>query len=246
MNNYKQREEDVIDLQELAVVLFGKLWMIILSGVILGIIAIAGTKLFITPQYQSTTKMYVLAKQNTDVLTSSDLQAGALLTKDYAEMIKSRTVAESTIDALGLTMSPEVLIGKISVKTSTDTRVLAISVTAPDPVVARDIADTVRDMAAEHIKSVMNIEAVNVVDKANTPDSPISPSVKKNGLMGGMLGCVLAAAVIVFFYMMNDTIKTEEDVEKYLGISTLGVVPIMKGEAVNGRKMKKSKRGKKS
>lgn len=71
----------------------------------------------------------------------------------------------------------------------------------------------------------MDIKAVNVVETANIPDEPSSPSVPKNGVIGGLLGILLAAAVVIIVYLTNDTVKTPEDVEKYLGLSVLGTIP---------------------
>ncbi len=250
MNTYQQREDEEIeiDLREIFAVLISKLWLIIMIGVIFALVAIIGTKLFITPQYQSVTKMYVLSRQNNDTLTSSDLQLSAQLTVDYEEVIHSRTVAESVIAALNLDMTPEELVKKIAVSAADSSRVLSITVTDPDPYVARDIADTVRDTSADQIKSVMNIEAVNVVDMANIPNEPSSPSIKKNGAVAGLLGCFLAIAIILIMHITNDTIKTSEDVEKYLGISTLGIIPLDKSSADSSKpqKEKSSKRSKKS
>lgn len=167
--NQMNNDEIEIDLREIFSVLLSHLGIIILSGLVLGLVAIVGTKVFITPQYQSVTKMYVLAKQNNDTLTSADMQTSTLLTKDYAEMIQSRTVTEAVIAQLGLDMTHEQLVKKISVSNTTDTRIITISVLDKDPYMARDIANAVRDTAAEHIKNVMNSEAVNVVDEANIP-----------------------------------------------------------------------------
>lgn len=249
MNTYQQREDEEIeiDLREVFAVIISKLWLIIMIGVIFALAAIIGTKLFITPQYKSVTKMYVLSRQDNDTLTSSDLQMSAQLTVDYEEVIQSRTVAESVIAALNLDMTPEELIKKIAVSSADSSRVLSITVTDPDPYVARDIADTVRDTSADQIKTVMNIEAVNVVDMANIPDSPSSPSIKKNGAVAGLFGCFLAIAVILILHITNDTIKTAEDVERYLGISTLGTIPLDKNSVDSKpQKEKKSKRSKKS
>lgn len=77
----------------------------------------------------------------------------------------------------------------------------------------------------KHIQQVMDIKAVNVVETANIPDEPSSPSVPKNGVIGGLLGILLAAAVVLIVYLTNDTVKTPEDVEKYLGLSVLGTIP---------------------
>ena len=240
METNQQRDDEIeIDLVEVFRLLVSKLGIIILSGMIFAFLAIIGTKLFITPKYQSITKMYVLAQQNSDTVTNSDLQTSTLLTKDYAELITSRTVAESVIANLRLDLKYDELIDKIEVGTTSDTRIITIKVIDEDPYVARDIANAVRDTAAEHIKSVMNIEAVNVVDAANIPDQKCSPSVSKNGLLAGMLGCFLAVVIILIQYLSNDTIKVSEDVEHYLGLSTLGVIPM---EKTDGKKMKKAKK----
>lgn len=245
METNQQRDDEIeIDLVEVFRLLVSKLGIIILSGMIFAFLAIIGTKLFITPKYQSITKMYVLAQQNSDTVTNSDLQTSTLLTKDYAELITSRTVAESVIANLRLDLKYDELIDKIEVGTTSDTRIITIKVTDEDPYAARDIANAVRDTAAEHIKSVMNIEAVNVVDAANIPDQKCSPSVSKNGLIAGMLGCVLAVVIILIQYLSNDTIKVSEDVEHYLGLSTLGVIPMEKTDGKKKKKAKKSVRRK--
>lgn len=238
--NQLNNDEIEIDLWELFSVLMRHLGIIILSGLVLGMIAIAGTKLLITPQYQSVTKMYVLAKQNSDTLTTSDMQTSTLLTKDYAEMIKSRTVTEAVIAQLGLNLTHEQMVDKISVSNTTDTRIITISVLDADPYLARDIANAVRNTAAEHIKNVMNSEAVNIVDEANIPDGKYSPSTMKNGLIGGVLGCMIAVAIVLIRHLMNDTIQTAEDVEKYLQLSTLGTIPLQQNDKKNKKKRVKN------
>ena len=231
MEQNRQRDDEMeIDLREIFSLLISKIGIIILSGIILALVAIVGTKLFITPQYQSITKMYVLSKQDNNTVTNSDLQTSTLLTKDYAELIKSRTVTEAVIAKLGLDLTHEQLLGKLEVETTTDTRIVTIKVLDEDPYMARDIANAVRDTAAEHIQNVMNSEAVNVVDEANIPDQKYSPSTMKNGFIAGVLGCFLAVAIILLQHISNDTIKSSEDVEKYLGLSTLGTIPLNKDD----------------
>ncbi len=244
METTMQNEEIEIDLWELISVLISKIWLIILSGVILALAVLIGTKLFITPQYESVTQIYVLSKQNNDVLTSSDLQASALLTQDYQKIIQSRTVAESVVAKLDLEIAPEELIKKISVSVEDSSRVVSITVTDSDPYRACEMANCVRDMAAEHIINVMDYEAVNVVDEASIPKEPSSPHVMKNGFLGGILGCFLAVVLIIILHLTNDTIKTSEDVERYLGISTLGIIPV-NGTDGKQPKAKKARRSRK-
>lgn len=169
-------------------------------------------------------------QQNSETLTNSDLQTSTLLTKDYAELIQSRTVTEAVIANLGLDLAHEELLDKIEIFTTTDTRVVTIKVLDEDPYMARNIANAIRDTAAEHIKNVMNIEAVNVVDEANIPNEKHSPSTMKNALFAGVLGCLLAVGILLLQHINNDTIKTSEDVERYLKLSTLGTIPLNKGD----------------
>ena len=224
-------DEVEIDLGEVFHLLLSKLGVIILSGIVFCLAAVMGTMLLITPKYESTTKIVVL--------TNQDIQTSTSLTKDYAELIKSRTVTEGVIAQLKLDMTHEELLKKLSVDTPTDTRVVSITVTDTDPYTAAEIANAVRDIASKHIQQVMDIKAVNVVETANIPDEPSSPSVPKNGVIGGLLGILLAAAVVLIVYLTNDTVKTPEDVEKYLGLSVLGTIPY---SSKMGKKSKKKKK----
>ena len=233
-------DEIEVDLGEIFSLLLSRIWLIILSGILFAAVAVIGTMLFITPQYRSTTKMYVLTKQDSSTLTNADMQISTLLTKDYAELIKSRTVIEGVIARRKLDMTYEQLLNKVSVDTTTDTRIISINVMDPDPYTAAQIADAVRDLAADHIQSVMDTQAVNVVDYANIPSRKASPSLSRNGMIGGMLGVLLAVIVIIIIHLSNDTIVSEEDVERYLGLSVLGSIPLL----ATDKKMKTKKKRK--
>ena len=244
--NLQNNDEIEIDVLELFHVLLDKIWVIILAGAVAALAVVAATILFITPQYQSTTKMYVLSKQDSNTLTSQDMQTSLSLTKDYAELIKSRTVTEGVITQLNLDMTHEQLLSKMTVDSATDTRILSISVRDADPYVACEIANAIRDVAANHIKNVMDIDAVYVVESANLPEYKNSPSIKKYGLVCGVAGVAIAIAIILITYLSNDTIKTQEDVERYLGLSTLGTIPMSEADRKNKnkKKHKKQKRSK--
>ena len=235
-------DEIEIDLGEVFHLVISKLGVIILSGILLGVLSIIGTMLFITPKYESTTKIMVLNKQDNNTLTSADMQTSTQLTKDYAELIQSRTVLEGVIAQLNLDMTYKEMLNKVSVETSSDSRIVSISVTDEDPYTASEIANAVRDMAAEHIQSVMDIEAVNVVDTANIPNEKASPSLAKTGVIGGLLGVIIAMAAVIIIYLTNDTIKVEEDVERYLGLSVLGSIPFSEKESRSKKKKSRKRR----
>ena len=239
------QDEIEIDLLELLRVLWSKIGYVILAALALGLLMVLVSKVFMKPQYESTTKMYVLSKQDSSsTVTSGDLQASSLLTKDYAELIQSRQVVETVIAQLNLDLTYEEFLNKITVTTQNDTRILSITVKDEDPYVASQMADAIRVAASDHIQNVMNTEAVNVVDEANIPDEPVSPSIKKNGLIGAIAGAFIAIVIIIIVYLTNDTIQTSEDVERYLGVSTLGIIPLAEGQK-KSKKKNKNGRGRK-
>ena len=243
METTQQNNDEIeIDLLELLHVLWSKALVIFLTAAAAGLAVMLVTQLFLTPRYQSTTKMYILTKQNSDTLTSSDLQASEQLTQDCAQMIRSRQVAEAVISNLNLDMKASELLEKISVETSTDTRIITIDAEDSDPYLACSIANSVRDLAAQEIQNVMNIEAANVFETANIPETPVGPSTVRNTLIGAALGFVAAVAVILISYLMNDTIRTADDVERYLHLSMLGIIPLAETETGNTRKMKAKRR----
>ena len=237
--NLQNEEEIEIDLGELLRYLAGKAGYIILTALAFAVLALAVTTFCMTPRYTSTTKMYVLNRQTNEGVTSSDLQSSTYLTKDYMEMIRSRTVIEAVIADLNLNSTYEDVLGQIDVSAASDTRVIAISVTDKDPYEARDIANAVRNAAAAHIQSVMNTEAVTVVDEANIPTKKSSPSTIKNVAIAGGVGLFLALVVCVVLYLMNDKVTTAEDVERYLGLSVLASMPLEEEEVRRKKARKK-------
>ncbi len=240
MQNTNTEDVIEIDLQELVMLLVHRLWLIILCGIVTGALGFAISKFAITPMYESTTKVYILNKQENNTLTYSDVQLGTQLTADYAQLIKGRDVLEQIITTCGLTENYGSFAERVTVETLTNTRIIAITVEDEDPVMAQFIANEIRKVAAEHIKNVMDIQAVNVAEEANLPEAPSSPSIMKWTVIGALLGVFLCAIIVVIKFLMDDTIKTSEDIEKYLGLSTLAIIPII------GQEDKRKYRGKKA
>lgn len=236
-NNSFEQDEITIDIGELLAALWAKAHIILLAGIVCALAAFLGTKLFITPQYDSVTKIYVISKQNENSVTSSDLQTGTLLTKDYMEMVKSRPVLEEVISVLNLDMTVGTLANSITVETPQETRMIKITVRNADPKMAKNIADAVRESASVQIQEVMNIDAVNTVEDANLPTEKAAPSTMKNTMLGGILGLLVAVGVIVLIFILDDTIKTPEDVERYLELNVLASLPIKEGTK-KGKKVK--------
>lgn len=223
-------DEIEIDIGEIISVLMSKLWLILFMGVVGAMVMLIVSKFIIAPIYSSTTEVYVLNKQeqNASTVTYTDLQTGTQLTKDYVELITSRTVLTQVIAELGLKdLSISELEGMVSVTNKDETRIISITVNHTDAYEAQQIANKIREIAAVQICSVMNIEAVNVVDEANIPTAPSSPNVAKNTLLGAIVGVFLAVAFVLIRFFMDDTIKSPDDVERYLGLSVLGSIPVL-------------------
>lgn len=240
----ENKKDDIeIDLKELFKALLSKFVVIVLVGALFGAGAYAYTKLCIKPQYTSTTKVYILNKPETNVLNTSDLAFATYLARDYEVLLISDPVLKEVITTLNLNMTTKGLASRIAVSLLEDTRILKINVTADSAQQAKDIADTLRSVAKEKTKEVMGgIEAVNDVDEATLPTQPSSPSYIKNTALGFIGGAGLVIIIIIILFLMDDTIKTQEDIEKYLGISVLASIPLKKDNDGADKKKKKKKK----
>lgn len=221
------RDEMEIDLLEIFYLLRAKIWYILLSGVILAAAAGFISIYLITPMYKSRTQLYVLARPSsiTD-LSLADLQIGTQLTQDYMILVKSRPVVLKVIENLGLDMTYEQMNNIIDVSNPSNTRILEITATYPDPNIAKQIVDEFAAVATERIATIMDTVKPSIVEEGYAAEKPSSPKIKRNICIGGVVGMALAAIFFIVLHLMDDTIKTAEDVEKYLSISTLGLIPV--------------------
>ena len=241
MNN----RDDVleINLGELFAVLMGRAFLIISAGIFFALAGLFLSKFVIHPEYESTTKIYILNKEENQTVTYSDVQISTQLTQDYAELIKSRRVLEEVIQRLHLTdMEYKDLYDVLKVDTPSDTRIVAITVRNKDPLMAMKIANCIREVASEHITNVMDIDAINIAETANVPTDKASPSVARWTIISGFIGAVVVAFFAILGYLLDDSIKSNDDVERYLGLSTLALIPLTTDEMDKKKKKQKTKK----
>ena len=227
------RDADVmtIDLVEVFQVIRHWLWLIVLVALACGTAAYAFSKFVLPEEFESTTKIYVLDKSGAGGTNSqstySDLQVGMQLTKDYVELIKSRTVLEAVMkdNHLDQTYTYEQFAETVNVQTPADTRIVTITVTNHDPALAQKLADDIRKRSGELIINTMQIDAVNTYEKANYPDRKSAPSCGRWAVVAALIGALAVSAIVIARYLLDDTIKTSDDVEKYLGLSNLALIP---------------------
>lgn len=240
-----QEDEIEIDLKELYYVLKRKIWIIILTGVVGAVGVGLFTAMVMKPIYTSSTMLYIVNKTTT--LTSlTDLQLGTQLTKDYKVLVTSRPVTTQVIADLDLNLTHEQLVSKIKVDNPSDTRILMISVEDSDPYMAKSIADNVAKVSSARMAKIMDSAPPNVVEEGYVPEQRTRPSVSTNTTIGGLFGIFISCAIIIALHILNDTVKTPEDVEKYLGLNTLAAIPLFDGNASiqKNRRKRKSKGGK--
>ncbi|WP_270332082.1 Wzz/FepE/Etk N-terminal domain-containing protein [Streptococcus infantarius] len=214
-----------IDVLYLLRKLWSKKFFIVFVGLLVGTITLLGSVFFIKPKYTSTTRIYVVSRSSDSSLTNQDLQAGSYLVNDYKEVITSNEVLSSVISQENLSLSTSELSNMISVNIPTDTRVISISVEDTDAQEASDIANTIREVAAEKIKSVTKVDDVTTLESATKPSHPSSPNVKKDAAIGALAGVFLAVVGILVAEVLDDRVRRPEDIEETLGMTLLGVVP---------------------
>lgn len=237
--------EEEIDLVWLFYALLQKLWVIIAVAVICACGMAGYTHFRVQPTYTSTSTMLILTKETT--LTSlADLQLGSQLTKDYTVLLTSRSVLEQVIDNLGLNMGYRQLRGMISMDNPEDTRILSVSVTANDPEQAKAIVDELAAVSSVYIGDMMEVNPPKIIEEGETTGTRTGPNVKKNTMIGFMAGALIVCVIIVILEILNDTVQTEEDIERYLSIPALAVIPSRSESAKKDKavKTKGFKRGK--
>ena len=229
---WQQDEDNVVDLVELFDLLWGHAWQLALGMVLGAAVALGATWFLIPPRYEAAASIYIVSASNHAVVDLTDLQIGAQLTADYQELLLSRPLMEDVIQQLGLKELPggqalpvEKLREMIQITNTPDTRILKITVTSLAPRQSADIANQLVEQASVYLPRIMGTEKPRLVEAAIPPESKSSPSYAKNSVLGGLLGAVLWAVVLILGHLMNDTFVTPEDVERYLGIQPLAAIP---------------------
>ncbi len=226
-------EDGIIDLRGLFYQLMDHLKFIVALSLLGAIIMGVATAFFITPKYKTASKIYVLNAGDA-AINLADLQIGAYLTADYQEVFENWIVHERVIQALDLPYSYSELSGMLTVTNPANTRILYIAVSSPDPKEAKAIADTYAKVAQEFIATTMDIKEPNLFEEALLPTAPFYPSKTKNVSIGFLAGLLLSCGFITLRFFTGDKIRTSEDIERYVGLPTLGVFT-MQAHSASGK-----------
>ena len=226
MNN---QEANMIEIDVLSLLrtIWRKKFLILLTAILTTGLAFAYSAFLLTPQYDSTTRLYVVTQSsdNGAVITNQDLQAGSFLVKDYKEIILSQDVLKNVTTTLGITDDIDDIKEKITVNIPVDTRILSITVRDSDPNQAATIANTLREEAARKIIEVTKVSDVTTLEEALPAENPSTPQTKRNLVLGFVAGAFLATALVLVLEVLDGRVKRPQDIEEGLGMTLLGVVP---------------------
>ena len=223
----KEQDKIEIDVLQIVKVLWKRKFVILVAALVAGLVAFAYSSFVIKPQYTSTTRIYVVNRNQADKpgLTNQDLQAGAYLVKDYREIILSQDVLEKVVADQSLTIDAKTLGKKVSVTVPADTRIVSISVRDGKPEEASRIANALRDVAAQKIISVTRVSDVTTLEEARPATSPSSPNIRRNTMMATVAGVGFVVIIVLLVELLDDRVKRPEDIEEVMHLSLLGVIP---------------------
>ncbi|WP_288173111.1 capsular polysaccharide biosynthesis protein [Streptococcus pneumoniae] len=223
----KEQNTIEIDVFQLFKTLWQRKLMILLVALVTSAGAFAYSTFIVKPEYTSTTRIYVVNRNQGDKpgLTNQDLQAGTYLVKDYREIILSQDALEKVATNLKLDMPAKTLASKVQVAVPADTRIVSISVKDKQPEEASRIANSLREAAAEKIVAVTRVSDVTTLEEARPATTPSSPNVRRNSLFGFLGGAVVTVIAVLLIELLDTRVKRPEDVEDVLKIPLLGLVP---------------------
>ncbi len=223
-NTAIEQEEVEIDLLELLAAMRERIWIILFTVISGGIIGGLVSVFLISPVYTSTTKLLVLTKETT-LASLADLQMGSQLTNDYQVLIKSRPVLEQVIDELSLAMDYQQLSKSITIENPSNTRILELKINCTDKELSAEIANCLAEVASDFIGDQMEVVPPKVVEEGIVPERRTSPSHSLNAVIGALIGLALSGGMVCLNTIMDDSIKSEEDIKKYLELPMLARIP---------------------
>ena len=210
-----------------------KRWLLIVSVTLMFLIGGSVFVLFFgpVPQYQSSTTVLVdYRASETEALTQNDINLSQKLVQTYTEIIKSLTILNPVIEEMDLSLTPNELLKKISVSQVNETEIIKISVTDEDPILARDIANTLAQTFSEEISHIMKVDSTSVLDEAVLPTTPLAQNKVTKIAIAGILGMMVSIGLVFLFEYLDRSIKTADETEHLLGVPVLGVIPKSKAE----------------
>ncbi|WP_082698454.1 polysaccharide biosynthesis tyrosine autokinase [Mycobacterium sp. GA-2829] len=211
-------------------------WITVCVAIVVFLLGAVATILLTTPLYQASTRLFVSTSAGS---TLAETYQGNRFSQErvisYSELIKGETLAQRTIDKLGLDMSSEALRQQVKASAKADTVLINVSVLDPSPVRARDIANTMSDEFVTLVRELETPEAgarpdarVVVEQRASIADAPVVPQTKRILAIGLALGVVVGIGLALLRDLLDNTVKDRKTVEEITGAGIVGTIPLDK------------------
>jgi capsular polysaccharide biosynthesis protein len=219
--------EETISLRELMDTLKKRMQLILLIT-LTAILVSGGVSFFLlTPVYQSSTQLLVnQSKSDQPAYNPGEIQTNLQLMKTYNVIIKSPTILEKVVSDLNLDMTTAQLNEKITVGSEGESQVINLSVQDTDPQKAAEIANKTASVFQNEIPNIMNVDNVSILAKAEVGEaqSPIKPKPVLNIAIAAVVGLMIGVGLAFLLEFLDNTVKTEQEVEKLLGVPVLGSI----------------------
>lgn len=237
-----------IDLKELVLAIWEKKTTIILLTAIFMVLGFIYSSFIVVPKYSSSTKL-VLAQSTSSSdstsITTTDITLNSKLISTYAEILESSKVVRQVISNLGIEDSEESIRNNVSVTAESGTDIIKITVSNTEPKKAADIANEMAVVFAEEVKRLYGMDNINTLDPAEANDVPSNVNFTKTIIIFGVIGFVIAVAYVFIIYMLDNSIKSGEDVERVTHVPVLASIPVYEPDAkVTAARAKSKKRSK--
>lgn len=223
-------EETTIDLKHILLVLWKRVWLILLCGVLAAALSFAWATNMITPTYSSTVMMYVNTSLTAGGINLSQLSLAQSLINTYIVILNNRTTLTKVIEETGLNYSYSELRNMISASPVGDTEIFSVTVTAPNPYDAEKLANAISGVLPSRVSEIIQGTTVRVVDKAIVSNTKTSPNITSFTAKGLLVGIVLACAVIVIIDLLDNVIRDENDILQSYDIPILAKIPDLMNE----------------
>lgn len=238
-----------VDLKEVFNIFWNKKLEIILVVVCFVLIGIAYTVGFTKPMYSSSTTLVLATSSKNDISQSSSITSSTAtevtvnskLVATYSELVKSKNILRQVISNLNIDVEEDVLRKHIKVSSVKDTELIEITVTNENAVYAAKIANEIAKVFIEKVKEIYNIDNIQIVDKAETSNSPANINHQRDVIVFGLLGLIISATYVFILNMLDTTIKTAEEVEKEFKLPVLASIPVYNVETQKSKTKRKKR-----
>ena len=262
MNGENENKEIEIDLLELAGVLLSRISVIITFSLLFGLLALCFASFYLPEKYSSYTTMYVKnvneeARMEQSV-TLNELNASKSLLSTYIAVLQSDAVMDQIgerllkiytvneisavfpVDESG-SVNTNAIKSSLSMASVEDTEVLKISAKTTSPEVSADVCRIIAEIAPDFLIRVVGAGSVEVIDPAKVNYRRVEPNIKKMTVLGCLLGLIAPAGVIILLYLLDNSVKSTDELKKRFDKAIIGEVYNFSQE--KGEKQKKTKDG---